>query len=166
MHYDAFSWQVASPLFTGVAVFWGFLVQHGPTGRTIGVSGFLIALLLTSWILYADHNRQIYLAKLRRLHELEAELGMWQHRVWTAQAEQNGRTRVHTFGFRGHHLDRAVYGAASLGAPLIAVASGTRSWWLLLPLPVVIATLVATAWWQRRIKALLDGTQAGVNTAE
>lgn len=154
IHYDGFSWQVAGPLFTGVAVFWGFLVQRDVSPSTVGVSGALIALLLTTWLLYADHNRQIYLLKLLRIHELEAELGMWQHRQWTEAAEREGRVRFRTFGMHGHTLNKTIYAAASLGASAIGSASGRWSWWLLLPLPIVVIALLAIRRGQRQLSEL------------
>jgi hypothetical protein len=156
VHFSTFRWQVAAPVFTGVAVFWGFMLQPDLDSKTVGVAGLLISTLLTMWLLYTDLNRQIYLAKLHRIHEIEQLLGMWQHRQWTHAAVRAGRRMHKTFGLHGHQLDKGVYVIGCFGASIISLSSGGWSWWLLFPAPLVGATLIATSIWQRKLYLLLS----------
>ena len=156
VHFSTFRWQVAAPVFTGVAVFWGFMLQPDLDPKTVGVAGLLITTLLTMWLLYTDLNRQIYLAKLHRIHEIEQVLGMWQHRQWTSAAAKAGRPIRRTFGLHGHELDKCVYVIGSFGSSIIAASSSNWSWWFLFPAPRVVATLLATSVWQRRLSQLLS----------
>ncbi len=82
MHYDNFSWQVGSVLIAGVFVFWGFLSDPNVEANLIIASSILISILMSAWMLYSDHNRQIFLCKLHRLYEIENLLGLKQHLRW------------------------------------------------------------------------------------
>src|SRR5882762_5798658 len=112
LHYDAFSWQVGSVLVAGVFVFWGFLLQEAPDDALFVASGLLVTVIMSAWALYADHNRQIYLQKLDRLHDIELRLGFKQHVLWLT-----GYYR--TFGPKGHVLYLAIYFVMCIGAPVI-----------------------------------------------
>ena len=151
LHYDAFSWQVGSVLLAGVFVFWGFLLQAQPSGALFAVSGLLVTLIMSTWALYADHNRQIYLQKLDRLHEIERELGLKQHLRWIS-----GDCR--TFGPKGHTLDFAVYVVSCLGGPLIQWLLGDPA--ILTSATSVLAVLFIRAWIlrnERRLKRHREG---------
>lgn len=75
-HYDSFRWQAGSLLIAGVFVFWGLLISTSPpaTPKIVGLAGILVSFLMTIWVLFAHHYRQIYLCKLHRIHELEKDL--------------------------------------------------------------------------------------------
>jgi hypothetical protein len=79
MHYDSYSWQVGAVLIAGAFIFWGFLLNKNVGYFLLFISSLLITLLMSAWIFYTSHNRQIYLSKLHRIHEIEKMLGLKQH---------------------------------------------------------------------------------------
>ena len=116
MHYDNFSWQVGSVLLAGVFVYWGFIVSSSPHLLALLIGNLLVCLLMSVWLLYAAHNRQIYLFKLHRIYELEDLLGMQQHRRFT---DRLGVPRIYRLDRpTGHILDEAIYVIVSLGGLL------------------------------------------------
>ena len=135
LHYDAFSWQVGSVLVAGVFVFWGFLLQEKPAAALFVAAGMLVTVIMSAWILYADHNRQIYLQKLDRLHELETLLGLKQHLRWITG-------HCTTFGPRGHSLNLAIYTVMCVGVPVIQRLVGDPSLHPLAPLAPVPVVLI------------------------
>jgi|GEM_PF-1259936 len=146
IHYDNYSWNVGAVVIAGVFVFWGFLLNQEVTFGAFAGGSFLVAALMSLWLLYAHHNRQLYLCKFHRLHEIEKDLGFWQHRRFREETDDTpaspgpprrtilGRVRdsfqkrdtIYTsFGPRGHQLDWAIYVVTSLGAPVMGML---RSW--------------------------------------
>ena len=119
--------------------------------QTIGRLSLLVALLITVWVLFASHYRQIYRYKLHRIHELEAHLGMTQHRRFTTGGEYK------VFGVKGHHLDLAMYVFVSLGGLFVgAVVAGFDQSYLV----SVGVVLVGVVWFlvnERRTDARLRG---------
>jgi hypothetical protein len=118
LHYDTFSWQVGAVLVAGVFVFLGFLLQLGKDEQALFAAGStIVAVLMSAWILYDDHNRQIYIQKLDRIHQLEAYLGFQQHLRWIPNKCKSGPCR--SFGPSGHLLNVVVYTVSCISAPLI-----------------------------------------------
>ena len=140
LHYDGYSWQVGVVLIAGTFVFWGFLLDKAVTILTFTVSSLLITLFLSVWLLYTNHNRQIYLSKLHRIHELEEILSLEQHRRWRPEYS-NLPISYKTFGPRGHFLDKCIYCIASLCTPLIGFAKLCFDIRLIIPFPFVIIIL-------------------------
>jgi hypothetical protein len=115
LHYDAFRWQAGSFLIAGVFIFWGLLLQQPTPSDVAGVAALLVTGLMSTWLLFAHHYRQIYLCKLHRLHELEEALGMKQHLRF--------RSRIYDArGPRGHTLDLVVYLMTIAGTPALGIA--------------------------------------------
>lgn len=156
LHYDAFRWQAGSFLIAGVFIFWGLLVQRSTDPDVVAAGSVLVTSLMSIWLLFAHHYRQIYLAKLHRLREIERELGMEQHRRFVGQ----GRTPYRTFGIRGHHLDIDVYLLTVIGIPLLATARNGFAWQYLISLPIAAATVATVIVNERRINELLPVTPA------
>lgn len=141
LHYDAFRWQAGSFLITGVFIFWGLLVQQSIDPRVGTIASLLVAGLMSTWLLFAHHYRQIYKAKLHRIQEIERELGMEQHRRFLAGDRLDLRYRIH--GPHGHDLDVVVYLLAVGGTPFLAFAQDGFSVWYLVIVPFA-ATVIAT----------------------
>ena len=79
---------------------------------------------MSCWVLYAGHNRQIYLYKLHRIHELENMLGMCQHQRFK---KWSGQDKVYILDVpSGHQINIAIYLIISFGG-LIASLSG-KNW--------------------------------------
>jgi hypothetical protein len=115
LHYDAFRWQAGSFLIAGVFIFWGLLLQQPTPGDVAGIASLLVTGLMSTWLLFAHHYRQIYLCKLHRLDELEDQLGMKQHlRFKTREYDARGP--------RGHVLDVVVYLLIIAGTPALGIA--------------------------------------------
>ncbi|HEC33312.1 MAG TPA: hypothetical protein ENI37_01175 [Chloroflexi bacterium] len=128
LHYDNFVWQVGAVLIAGVFVYWGFLLATPPQLLVTLFGHILVTALMSVWLLYAAHNRQIYLFKLHRIHELEKRLGMLQHRRFKDWGPTEPRVyRIDKPG--GHCLDKLVYVIVSLGGPLQACLSTNASEW-------------------------------------
>jgi hypothetical protein len=148
----------AGPLSAGRArhrfVFLGLLAREGDRA-TFAMGSLLISLVMSIWILFAHHYRQIYMFKLDRLLELEAVM----------DAEQNRRfhdglasKRYRTEGPAGHNLDLSIYVTVSLAAPSLALAAATATWWLLIPVAVTTATAARVLRNEHRVnRALTDG---------
>lgn len=153
LHYDAFRWQAGSFLIAGVFIFWGLLVQRATDSDTVAIGSALVTGLMSIWLLFAHHYRQIYLAKLARIHEIEAELGMEQHSRFVGRHGQQPRYR--TYGPSGHHLDIGVYLLTVLGIPLLATARNGFSWQYLISLPIALAVVAVVVVNERRIRRLL-----------
>ena len=146
MHYDNFSWQVGGILIAGAFIFWGFLANQDINLDILVVSSILVASLMSVWYLYTNHNRQLYICKLHRLHEIEKILGMQQHRLW------RGSDPVYkTYGLNGHSLDALIYVIVSLGTPLISAFNKGMSIWFVIPLAITIICLV---WAFRNVQSL------------
>lgn len=156
LHYDAFRWQAGSFLITGVFVFWGLMVQQTIEPDVGGVASLLVAGLMSTWLLFAHHYRQIYLGKLHRIGEIEAELGMEQHLRFRADGGAAVRYRIR--GPHGHTLDVVVYLLAVAGTPLLALAQDGFSPWYLTVLPLAAAVVLTVARNERR--PVVDRTRA------
>ncbi len=154
LHYDSFRWQAGSFLTAGVFVFWGLVVSQAKLPpRIIATGATLVALLMSAWVLFAHHYRQLYLCKLARIHEIEEELGMEQHRRFIGNGVDGIRYR--SFGPRGHNLDLFVYALTSLTGSALGIAQGPFTPWLLVPLPIVGLVTGTIFINERRIKRLL-----------
>ena len=117
IHYDNFAWQVGAVLIAGVFVYWGFIFSNFPNLLVLLIGNLLICSLMSIWVIYAEHNRQIYLYKLHRIHELEKILGMYQHRRFE---DWSNEPKVYILrGPAGHSLNYAIYIIASLGGLLV-----------------------------------------------
>jgi hypothetical protein len=163
LHYDAFRWQAGSFLIAGVFVFWGLLIQNPLKGPVIATGALLVALLMSTWILFAHHYRQIYLAKLHRIREIEDLLGLKQH----TRFDRSRDNSYQLFGPRGHTLDIAVYVFVSLGGVLLGAVRSGPSWWLLLPVPIVLITVAGVLRNERRVvNALARRTDKALGAAE
>jgi len=141
LHYDNFSWQVGSILMAGTFVFWGLLLDKSVEPPLLGMGALLVALLMSVWLLYTHHCRQIYLSKLDRLHEIEDLLGMEQHRRWLPVQSDN-KPLYRVFGPHGYHLDLSIYVITSAGASAIGTVKFGLNPWLALPLPVIALVLL------------------------
>jgi hypothetical protein len=149
MHYDDYSWQVGSVLIAGAFVFWGLLVsQENASLGLLVTSSTLVTLMMSIWLLYCNHLRQIYLCKLHRLQEIENLLGMNQHRRWK---KPNPIYRV--YGPKGHTLDALVYVLVSMGAPIINLFKVEFNLWLGLPALIVVLCLI---WVEVNDRQLVD----------
>ena len=138
LHYDAFRWQAGSFLIAGVFIFWGLLLQQRTPGDVAGVAALLVTALMSTGVLFAHHYRQIYLCKLHRMHELEADLGMRQHLRFKNRDYD-------AVGPRGHSLDLAVYLLTIAGTPALGIAKNQFEWWYVPPmlLGLAVAFIVA-----------------------
>ncbi len=126
--YDGFRWQAGTFLVAGVFVYWGFLLGADPDALVSGVASILIALIMSCWLYFAYHYRQLYLFKLARLHELEIELGMQQHRRFSVNDAARGLPHV-ARGPKGHHLDIFVYVFTTVGSGFLTMTVSGASWW-------------------------------------
>jgi hypothetical protein len=143
LHYDAFRWQAGSFLIAGVFIFWGLLLQQTTPGDVAGVAALLVTALMSTWLLFAHHYRQIYLCKLHRLHELERDLGMKQHLRFKSR-------EYDAVGPRGHTLDLAVYLITIAGTPALGIAKNHFEWWYIPPMVLGLAVACAVVRNERR----------------
>jgi hypothetical protein len=79
LQYDSFRWQ-SGGLLIGAFVFLGFLTSPNITPRSLFVGSLVVTVVVSIWMLYAQHYRQLYLFKIDRLLDLELEMGAEQHR--------------------------------------------------------------------------------------
>jgi hypothetical protein len=153
LHYDSFRWQSGSLLLAGVFVFWGFLITSPTTPESpqvVGLSGMLVWFLMSIWILFAHHYRQIYLCKIHRLWELEPILLMKQHIRFKDKKEYR------TFGLKGHQLDMILYAVVCIGGSVLGIVkANTITVVLLAPILVTLVVLIWVSWNEYRIKRSL-----------
>ena len=142
LHYDNFSWQVGSILVAGSLAYWGFLSGSTPTLLSINIGNLLICLVMTVWILYSSHNRQIYKYKLHRIWELEEKLNMYQHRRFRDKNYTLNRPR-------GHALDYSIYILISIGSLIIGWNLKYKGEWnyinciLLVSVPFIVIVILS-----------------------
>lgn len=141
LQYDAFRWQSGAILIVGVFAFWGFLISSIQTisVRDFSLANLLVAALMSVWMLFAQHYRQIYLFKLHRIGQLESLLGFEQHLRFHRIGEKPATYIV--YGPSGHRLDQAMYVLTSLGASFFGALLKGFNLWLLIPLLVVLPVL-------------------------
>lgn len=148
LHYDAFRWQAGSILIAGVFVLWGFLITANfdatTWARSYGIAALAVSALMSVWLLFAQHYRNIYRFKLHRIWELERKLGFEQHLRFV---QRDGPARYIVRGPRGHYLDWSMFGVASIGTLVLGVLRNPFpfSVWLLVPLPVIVVPLIWVA---------------------
>jgi hypothetical protein len=156
MHYDAFRWQAGSFLIAGVFIFWGLLIQNPLPTAAIFWASILVTALMSIWLLFAHHYRQIYLFKLRRIWELESQLGgMQQHSRF--RPNEIGEVLYKPIGPKGHHLDMATYFVTSSGSIVLGLARNGFDPTLLLPIVPMVGVLVYIWRKERAFQKLLDG---------
>ncbi len=157
LHYDSFRWQSASFLVAGVAAFWAIIASSNYESTDIAIihgANVLVAILMSTWLLYAHHYRQIYLCKLHRIRQLELVMSMEQHRRFSPISAQ----RYRTFGPKGHHIDYFVYAITCIGGPMLVVFR--RGCDAILALIVVSLLVVGILSWvfsnEKKINAMLQ----------
>ena len=117
IHYDNFPWQIGTILVAGVFIFLGFLFAQIPSARIFNLGCFLIYLLMSTWLIYANYTYQIAHYKLHRIQELEKMLKMQQHLRFEERNDKQPYYKI--WGLRGRHLNVAIYLTTSLGGPVI-----------------------------------------------
>jgi hypothetical protein len=152
LHYDAFRWQSGTFLIAGVFVFWGLIASADKeflTPTALGVASALVAVLMSLWVLYAHHYRQICLCKLHRIWELERLLGICQHQ----------RLKEHyylIYGPKGHNLDYCVYVTTSFGGIFISLLRIEFDYRLLITIPVILFTFFMVFRNEKRFQENMD----------
>lgn len=148
-HYDGFRWQAGSMLMAGAFVFLGLLSTNGSGSGTLALGSSIVAVVLSCWILFAHHYRQLYMFKVDRIVELETVMGAEQNRRFNPPSNP---TKVYPrFGPRGHTLDLVVYIVMGLGGPGLATARDGWSAWLIPAVVIVIITAAVVVVNDRRL---------------
>ncbi len=143
MHYDNFAWQVGSVLLVGVFAYWGFIISTPPALLALLLGNLLVCFLMSIWLLYTAHNRQLYKFKLDRIYELETFLGMEQHTRFTCC---DGKKRIYRSSWpSGHLLDACVYVIVSIGGLLPGINKIKREDWTWSALLVFALTIIIMA---------------------
>jgi hypothetical protein len=143
-HYDSFRWQSGSLLIAGSLVLWGFVITKQATPMVIGVTSFFVTLLLSIWTLFAHHYRQLYMAKLHRIQEIEMLLQMHVNRRLGFLGQREVIYKI--YGPKGHNLDLMIFVAISFFGPVLAMLTVGFAWPLCLSVPLVLGSV----WWVRR----------------
>lgn len=138
IHYDNFAWKVGSVLIAGVFIYWGFVISSSPDPLHVILGNLLVCFLMSIWMIYAEHNRQIYLFKLHRIRELEDKLGMCQHRRFRDSYDDIDNIKYDPKGPKGHHLNNCIYFFASLGGLLPCLVKKTGYDWQLCMLHYIL----------------------------
>lgn len=161
-HYDNFTWQVGAVLIAGAFVYWGFIFQANGSYESmsqsnasieslsqanalydsLSIGNFLITVIMSIWILYSAHNRQIYLYKLKRIHELEVILNMEQN-LRFLDGHPKGYPRD---SLKGHNLNLWLYVVVCLGSLLIAQSEYRWRRPELLPFVMIEASILVVSY--------------------
>ena len=119
LHYDSFRWQSGSLLIAGAFVFLGFLAS-GSADSSVDLGALIVSFVMSLWLLYTQHHRNLFLFKLDRIAELETEMG----------GEQNlrfrglGSKQYPRIGLPGHQLDRIMALGLCCAGPGLALWTG------------------------------------------
>lgn len=139
LHYDSFRWSAGSMLIAGVFLFWGVVFTNESTEELFPPASIVVALIMTVWILYASHYRQLYLLKLHRIQEIEATLGLEANRRF--KSNNGKKPEYRSIGIRGHDLDVILYVLVATSGSFLAISrQGTRLWQLIPGIIAAIAT--------------------------
>ncbi len=113
-HYDSFRWQSGAILIAAAVVLWGLLFSRStaPSVLEVSIAGVFVSSILSCWLLYAFHYRQLYMAKMYRIHQIERLLGM----KLNSQLGFLGHPKsdIRFYGPKGHIIDIAVFVLTSL----------------------------------------------------
>lgn len=161
IHYDNYSWQVGSVLIAGVFVYWGFIMSANTMLQTRLIGNLLICGMMSVWMFYTEHNRQIYLYKLHRIYELEELLNMHQHRRFK---DYKGVKKIYILSKpQGHILDGTVYTITSFGGLLPCLLNMKLDDWtktnisfLSLTLIIVISVICRIHSNDRKVKSIIE----------
>jgi 4-amino-4-deoxy-L-arabinose transferase-like glycosyltransferase len=146
-HYDSFRWQSGSILIAAAVVLWGLLFSRNtaPSVLEVSIAGVFVSLMLSCWLLYAFHYRQLYMTKMYRIHQIERRLGMNLNSQLGFLGHRKSDLRI--YGPKGHNIDIAVFVLTSLFGPAYKIlelrekAEITRRSTLLLLLPLTITAV-------------------------
>lgn len=134
-HFDSFRWQSGSLLIAGSLVIWGFLFSNASVKPgAISITSIFISLIISAWLFYANHYRQLYMAKQFRIHQIEKELGMDLNVGHGLLGITTGKIKIH--GSKGHNIDAFVFVIISLFGPVVAVF--IHGFYLKLCAPIIV----------------------------
>lgn len=104
-HYDGFKWQSGAMLIAGSTVLWGLLFSGNqvPSGARVACASVFISLLLSVWLIYTHHYRQLYMSKLYRIHIIEHELHMELNTPLGFPGISKSTRKL--YGPKGHNID-------------------------------------------------------------
>ncbi len=143
IHQDNFAWQVGSILIASSLIFWGLIFeQEKPKEPHLIFSSWIEIALMSIWILYAHHNRQIYLWKLRRIREIESSLGMKSNLNWVEKNQKN-KFIYRVFPPKGNMLNLAIYVLISIGSVVIPwIEFGFKCWQIFATGLIILVTII------------------------
>ena len=149
LHYDRFPLTVGSIFIAGVFIFWGAMTRADSSAETITAGSLIICFLMSVWIRYVWHCRQIYLYKLHRIREIESELELWQHRRFIRKTGEN-RAVYYIKRPHGHWLDLIIYWIMTCGSIFLTWQSNIRDGLdcseCLICLGCVVLVITITVW--------------------
>jgi membrane protein YdbS with pleckstrin-like domain len=124
-------------------VYWSLSFDKTPTDNLLNCGNLLVTLIMSVWYLYTFHNRQIYLYKLHRIHELEEELNMRQHLRFINWKNEDKKYK--TSPPSGHHLNFIIYLITTLGSLILGYVGRKKidmSWLNIIIIIVIILVSV------------------------
>jgi hypothetical protein len=162
LHYDSFRWQSGSLIVAAAFVFWGFVLQSSSilgSAIAMATASFVVTALMTIWVLFAFHYRQLYLCKLNRVQTLERRLGFKQHSGFVKNPD--GKRVYDPKGPKGHNLDLALYVLTSLTGIIFYLSSKTSAselepWFLVSGLFIFGAVVATILYVLRNERMLVD----------
>jgi hypothetical protein len=151
-NFDAFRWRSGSMVIGVSVVLWGFFFsgQTPPVNEKVAVVSVFTSILLSCWLFYANHYRQLYMIKLYRIHQIEHEMGMTLNARLGFRGLPNTGFKV--YGLKGHYVDMVVYVLVSLFGPFYNFinnwVSGVKGTWydVLIPFLSVPIVVLSIAW--------------------
>lgn len=150
--YDSYRWQSGSLLIAGAFVFLGLLAS-APTDEMIDFGAFIVAFVMSLWLLYSQHHRNLFLFKLDRVAELEAQMGGEQNlRFRGAGAKQYRRV-----GPAGHHMDRIMALGLCCAGPGLALLKGSAGLFSILAVLLAVGSATWVIVQERAAQALVAG---------
>lgn len=143
IHHDNFAWSVGSVLIAASFVSWGLIFQNNRISDCILYFTSVVNVILMSiWLLYAHHTRQIYLSKLHRIHEIEKILKLKSNVGWIEK-------RYVTFGLKGNQLNILLYLLISLSSmimPAIYLEAILKCWHIALIIFLLFLIILTILW--------------------
>jgi len=161
-HYDGFKWQSGTMLIASSTVLWGLLFSRDapPSATQVACASIFISLLLSMWLLYAHHYRQLYMSKLHRIHLIELELKM-KLNAPLGFIGVTDRTR-NLYGPKGHNIDIFVCMLITIFGPIYQSISCKCEPKLFFGLFVMMGFSCYVHWNEKKMLADYKGTSTNL----
>jgi hypothetical protein len=116
LHADNTSWQIGSILISGVLISFSFLADRRADPLFFYIAILLVNIILSVWLHFFQNQHQIMRVKLKRIRDIENELGLKQNFYWELERNCTKYGKYRTYGPGGKKLVKIIFLALSLSS--------------------------------------------------